>query len=403
MRTYFVSLHRWFGLFIAVFLFVSGLTGAIISWDHALDEWLNPKLYQSQWHAQPQSPLALANQLEALEPGLTVTYLPLVLEQDAALNLFVAGGEQAPEAFNQVALNPVTGQEQGRRFWGAVSLAPENLLPFLYKLHYSLHIPDGFGLELGVLFMGIVAIVWLLDCFVALWISFPQRIQWRKSFQFRWWAGKAKLIFDLHRSGAVWIWLLLLVLALTSVSMNLGPQIVRPLVNAVSPLSPSPFEQVSVARPDLAVLSREEILALAAQKQSEFAITAPAGGMFYSPDFNTFGVGYFTAENSHGDGGLGNPWLYFNAQTGAFVGADIPGQGSAGDIFMQAQFPLHSGRIIGMPGRILVSFLGLLVAGLSVTGVLIWARRRAARVKKRRQVPSKPNQVGVSFAAGKSA
>ena len=30
MRSAFVVLHRWFGLFIAVFLFVSGLTGAVI-------------------------------------------------------------------------------------------------------------------------------------------------------------------------------------------------------------------------------------------------------------------------------------------------------------------------------------------------------------------------------------
>jgi uncharacterized iron-regulated membrane protein len=28
---------------LAAFLFVSGLTGAVISWDHELDEWLNPQ------------------------------------------------------------------------------------------------------------------------------------------------------------------------------------------------------------------------------------------------------------------------------------------------------------------------------------------------------------------------
>jgi uncharacterized iron-regulated membrane protein len=47
---------------------------------------------------------------------------------------------------------------------------------------------------------------------------------------------------------------------------------------------------------------------------------------------------------------------------------------------MQAQFPLHSGRIIGMPGRILVSLLGLVVAMLSLTGVVIWAKKRRSRV-----------------------
>ncbi|MCY1447848.1 PepSY-associated TM region [compost metagenome] len=85
-----------------------------------------------------------------------------------------------------MALDPVSGAVQGSRQWGEISLSRENLLPFLYKLHYSLHIPDGFGLELGVLLFGVVAIVWCFDCLVALWLSFPSRRAWRKSLAFRW-------------------------------------------------------------------------------------------------------------------------------------------------------------------------------------------------------------------------
>jgi len=54
----------------------------------------------------------------------------------------------------------------------------------------------------------------------------------------------------------------------------------------------------------------------------------------------------------------------------------IPGTGTAGDMFLQLQFPLHSGRIAGVPGRIFISFMGLVVAGLSVTGIVIWLKRR---------------------------
>ena len=60
----------------------------------------------------------------------------------------------------------------------------------------------------------------------------------------------------------------------------------------------------------------------------------------------------------------------------------IPGTGSAGDIFLQSQFPLHSGRIIGLPGRILISAMGLMVAMLSATGLIIWLRKRRARFVK---------------------
>ena len=73
-------------------------------------------------------------------------------------------------------------------------------------------------------------------------------------------------------------------------------------------------------------------------------------------------------------------WRHYEGSDGRFAGASVPGEGSAGDIFMQAQFPLHSGRIAGLPGRILVSLLGLAIAGFSVTGIVIWARKRKARL-----------------------
>ena len=62
------------------------------------------------------------------------------------------------------------------------------------------------------------------------------------------------------------------------------------------------------------------------------------------------------------------------------LGARVPWQGTAADIFVQAQFPMHSGRILGLPGRVLISLMGIVVAALSVTGVVIWYRKRRARL-----------------------
>ena len=389
MRASLVVLHRWFGLLIALFLFVSGLTGAVISWDHEVDEWLNPQLFESRSEGPLQSPEALAAQLEARDPRLQVGFMPLYTEPGHAFGISVnpridpATGKAYELDFNQVALDPVTGEEQGRRLWGALSLSRENLMPFLYKLHYSLHIPDGFGIELGILLFGIVAIVWSLDAFIALWLSFPSWRAWRKSFAFRWQQGGYKLNFDLHRSGGVWIWALLLILAVTSVSMNLNVQVTRPLVELFSPLTPSPFASrtpVGLDEQKQPGISRAEALSLAVAEAGRLGLEHPAGGLFYSPEFDVYGVGFYTAKNDHGDGGLGNPWLYLDGQSGAIAGSLIPGSGSAGDIFMQAQFPLHSGRILGLPGRILVSLLGLAVAMLSLTGVVIWMRKRRSRV-----------------------
>jgi uncharacterized iron-regulated membrane protein len=401
MRAVLVLLHRWFGLGVAVFLFISGATGAIISWDHELDAALNPTLF----HANSASPgtvagtpkpgLELANIIEAREPKLRVTYVMNESEPGHTSSMMVeprldpATGKPYELGYNQIAVDPVTAEIQGKRMWGAISLSPENLLPFLYKLHYTMHLPDVGGIELGIWLMGIIGIVWALDCFIALWLSFPNWKSWRKSFAFRWKDGGHKLNFDLHRSGGVWVWGLLLVLAVTSVSMNLNNQVVTPIVKMFSTVTPTAFDTRTPVAPDKVVepkMSREQVTQLAIEEGKRRGFDAPAGGVFYSSMFGLYGVGFFEAGNDHGDVGLGNAWLYFDAATGAPAGTRIPGTGSAGDLFIQAQFPLHSGRILGLPGRIFISFMGALVAMLSVTGVVIWMRKRKARVAQKRKV-----------------
>ncbi|MCP3709637.1 PepSY domain-containing protein [Paraburkholderia sp. CNPSo 3274] len=394
MRPLLVRLHRWFGLGTAAFLFLAGLTGAVIAWDHELDALLNPSFFRSATPGTPLPALELAKRLEAGEPHAVVTFMPLSVEPGHTWIAQVAPRlnpeRHAPYAldFNQVALDPVTGEEQGRRMWGKASLARQNLIPFLYQLHYTLFMPTKMGIDFGVWTMGVVGIVWLLDGFIAIVLAFPSLKSWRKSLAFRVKRGGYALTFDLHRSGGVWLWGLLIVVAVTSISMNLGAQVVRPVMSVFSTLAADPFRIIApgpALTPAEATAARERIVAEAADMGRREGITAPPGGLFRLPTSGVYGVGYYAAGKDHGDAGLGNAWLIMNARTGQVLGRQIPGQGSAGDIFIQAQFPLHSGRIAGLPGRIAISFTGIVVAMLSVTGVLIWLKKARARRKPAKQ------------------
>ncbi|WP_370551375.1 PepSY domain-containing protein [Glaciimonas sp. PAMC28666] len=51
---------------------------------------------------------------------------------------------------------------------------------------------------------------------------------------------------------------------------------------------------------------------------------------------------------------------------------------------------MHSGRIFGLTGRILISIMGVIVAMLSATGLLIWFRKRRARVLQQSEVKRGP-------------
>ena len=399
MRTFWVVGHRCIGLSLAVFLFIAGSTGAAIAWDHEFDAWLYPELYLAEGSPGTGAArsLELARELEASDPRLRVQYLPLSVEPGRTLLVSVEPRidpstlEPFPLGFSQVALHPETGEVRARRLWGELSLRRESLMPFLYKLHYSLHLPWGFGRDLGMLLMGLVAVAWLLDTGVALWISFPSRRTWRRAFAFRWRNPGPRLTFDLHRSGGVWAAPLIIAMALTAVAMNLEDELVRPIVGALSPLREDPFADASRVQADGAVSTRGAIVASALSRAKRLGIAAPVGGVFYSAAHDVYGVGFFDPGQEHGDGGLGNPWLYYQGQTARPAGEQLPGVGSFGDLYLQAQLPVHSGRVLGVIGRAVVSGLGLWIAMLGVTGVLIWARRRRARLLRRR-APAVPSR-----------
>lgn len=416
LRPFFGFLHRWVGLLIAGFLFISGVTGAVISWDHELDDILNPHLMEARTPGNPLSPLELARQVEARDPMVEVTFIPLAAEPGASLALGISGkvdpktGDYVIPDYNEVFLDPVTGEELGRRNWGAVwPITTETFVSFLYVLHYSLHIPTMWGIDhWGVWLMGGIALLWTIDCFVGFYLTLPTRqkpapsggrpndgrMNPPRTFMKRWkpaWKIKTsgtpyRINFDLHRAFGLWLWGILFTVAFTAFSLNLYEEMFYPAMSTVSEVTPGPFderEERSLNDPITPKLSYAQVIEQASNDAAKRGWIDPAGSAFYSQHYGIYGVGFHTPEGDHGVAGMGPPYLYYDGTTGAPLGKYEPFVGTAADIFVQAQFPLHSGRILGIPGRILMSLMGVVVAMLSVTGVVIWLKKRRARLLRK--------------------
>ena len=79
--------------------------------------------------------------------------------------------------------------------------------------------------------------------------------------------------------------------------------------------------------------------------------------------------------------------IYFDGNDGTLVGKDLPSGRNAGVTITYWLISLHMAHVWGLPYRIFVCGMGLVVAMLSVTGVNLWLRkRRVARIKQRRAV-----------------
>lgn len=398
MRAFLLLLHRWCGLLIAGFLIVAGLTGAVISWDHELDDLLNTHLTKAASSGTRLPPLELAARVEAQDRRARVTYVPLAPEQGDALEVSVEPrvdprtGELYKIGYNQVFFDPVTGAEIGRREWGKPALTRENLVPFLYVLHYSLHIPAFWGDDRwGIWLMGIIALIWTLDCFVGFYLTLPRREggerrggwwrRWKPAWQIKWNASGRRINFDLHRATGLWLWAFLFVLALSGMSLNLYTEVAQPLVSAVSEFTPSPYDlrpPRPLHEPIEPAVSFDDVLVRARAEGVRRGWTDPAAAVSYASLYGVYAVMFFQPGGDHGVGGVGTPALYFDSADGRYLGDFQPFTGTAGDLFLQLQFPVHSGRIAGVPGRIFISVMGLAVVLLSATGVVIWWRKRSA-------------------------
>lgn len=406
-RALFIHLHRWVGLTIAAFLFMSGITGAIVSWDHELDGWLNPDLFEVTREGPLKTPLELAALAEAADPRVWATFVYLNVEADHAYEVYIfpkvdpATGESYVVDYNQVFMDPVTGEILGRRLWGAVEFTRANLMPFIYKLHYSLHLPDPWGMWL----MGGIACLWTLDCFVGFYLTLPVRrrpdptralsvgralargwwARWKPAWLIKWQGSSYRINFDLHRAFGLWFWGFLFTLAVSSASLNLDTEVAKPLVSLFSSFTPTPFDTrvaVPFNQPIYPKLTYPEIIEKARMDGLARGWDEPPGAIYYAPHYGTYSVYMFHPGDEHGTtGGVGPAMLYYDGLDGRPIGSSTPWAGTAGDIFLQVQFPLHSGRIAGLPGRIIVSLSGIAVALLSVTGVVIWWKKHRAHLK----------------------
>lgn len=420
MRAFATTVHRWAGLAVALFLIVSGLTGAVISWDHEIDGWLNSDLYDTESRGPFRDPFDLAAAVEAHDTRARVAYMPLGFEEGHAAGYFVqprtdpATGKPYQLGYNRVYVDPVTAEIRGRRDSTAISLKPETLMPFLRKLHYTLHVPAVWGTDrLGYWIMGSVALVWLLDSFVALYLTTPRRQRqaahpehrgarewwrrWKPAWAVRWAAGGYKLNFDLHRAGGLWIWVLIIIIAFTSFSLNLYKEVFHPMLSLVSKTTPGPSALVPLAplgtRIEPAIGFRQ-IVADAEAEARRRGWTMPLGGVFYNQRSGFYNVSFFDHATHDSSDGMGLSNLYLDGRDGHVISSNRPWHGTAADVFAQLQLPLHGGHILGLPGRILMSLMGLAVAGLSVTGIVIWWRKRRARlVQARREREVAPKEL----------
>lgn len=388
MRKVAVFFHRYVGLLLAAFLFLSGITGSIIAFNHELDAWLNPGILTTTAVGARLPAETWIHVVQSSRPTEIVGYVEVPQRPDAPAVVYSYAlppdGDLAKLVTFQVFVDPSTAKVLGVRERGAFVLDRLHIMPFLYQFHYSLHLG-----QWGVWLFGGLAILWFFDSFVGLFLAWPKRA-WqavKQALTVKWRSSATRVNYDLHRAGGIWVFAVLLVLAFTGFSMNLHEELFVPLLNAVAPESDSPADAAPFRADPSQPLTTTVPQALAAADQAlkDRQINAELGGIFIDHLKGFYAIGYHAKSDIMAEHpGL---WVSVSGDEGKAVHVRPANGSTLGDVVHDWQFPLHSGKAFGLGGRIFISAMGLIVAMLSVTGVVIWWKKRRARAARPATVP----------------
>lgn len=364
----------------AGFLILVGLTGSLLAFNTELERIFAPQLFAVP---QPDLPrLALGDLAERAQAAgsdgrlVSISYA----EPDHVKAYFEEN--RARLDYDEVYFDPWTGRELGRRKNGDLSQGIINFMPFIYSLHWRLAMGD-----IGQWVLGIVALVWSIDCFIAFYLTLPTTIssfwrRWAVAWKIKSSGGFYRLNFDLHRAGGLWLWIMLFIFSWSSVMMNMHT-IYEPVMQAL--FDYQPYTAQRDANSTTPRLTWKDAESRGAQLLAELAplngfVAGQPLSLMYIPASNLY---LFEARGSRDlferSPQGGGTTVTFDADTGALVELFQPTGQHTGNTIESWLYALHMARVFGIPYRIFVCGLGLVLVTLSVTGVYIWWKKRSAR------------------------
>lgn len=356
MRTALILLHKYTGLLLGLLLSLTGLTGSLLVFDHALDEVFAPETVRfetSDKQASLQNVLNAAR--AAVSNGTEPTRLYLARQPGSP---HVVRFPPLPEAQGslEVSVAPSNARVLAVRTWGQYPMS------WIYRLHYQL-----LAGSTGKYIVGVGGISLLFFCISGLVLWWPRRGRWRRALTIKRNSGPFRFNYDLHKTVGIYLLPMLLVIAFSGVTLVFHTATEK-LVGAILLLEK---HTVPPSSPGNQALSVDQIVAIGQRIFPEAELKR-----VYLPQRPT--DSYRLAFNQ-----LGEPWsnhaasaLWVDPYNGAVLAVRDSQTLAAGSKFLAWQFPLHNGDALGLPGRWLVFICGCAPGLLFSTGFYMWWRKR---------------------------
>lgn len=360
MRKFWIEFHKISGLIILIPLLLQSISGSIIVFDHAIDEWLNSDILLTNVVAGT-SPAPISEVMSAAKTALPdtsyVSSLRKPRHENTVFMAYVEMQKQSPYYGKrmEVLINPYTAEVTAVREWG------HYFTSFVYLLHFTLLLD-----EYGALFLGFLAMLILVNVIIGVYLGWPKSKaawDWLLARKHR----KTPVIGKLRRwhilTGLISL-PVFVILILTGISMIFHDQ-----TEAI-------FDR---PQPPKLVVDNDPAQTIAIDSWLPSVKT-------HWPDAEWMRIGQPTtaspaatitirkANDPRKTGGSSMLWLH--PQTNQVLAEQNYDKLNVRQKTAFWLFPLHSGEALHMPGRLLVFICGLLTTILTIAGGWLWYKRK---------------------------
>ncbi|WP_038172236.1 PepSY-associated TM helix domain-containing protein [Verrucomicrobium sp. BvORR106] len=365
MKRFLFNLHSWMGLIAALGLIVIGLTGSILVFNEEIDRNISPaEVIVSPTPAGRLSYDTLLSGVRKAVPGYVVTGWSVADSPTKADQFYVV--KEGTSEWRFVRVDPYTGEVRG-----TPTESSKTLTGWLLELHYTL-----FADHAGLIIAGLFATLLFFLGITGVWLY---RGFWKTLFLLRW--GRSARIFfsDTHKMVGITSVVFNLILGFTGAWWNFS-HILHHMMEEEHVEEDPPIHRTFEA-------PGTSITALMAKAEAKATGYVP--GYISLPTTEKDDLVSYGKLESYGPFRSNYGCVAtFDAKSGELKDFTDVSQSGAWDQVLDSFTPLHYGTFGGLPVKILWSLGGLAPGILSITGFLMWYKRKFP--KRRKQTASEP-------------
>lgn len=369
------KIHLWLGLSSGLVVFIVAITGCLYAFQEEIQNITQPYRFVKHQESVVLPPSKLKAIAENELPGKHIHAILYAKPGHSAQVIFY---NLDPEYYYLVYLNPFTGEVL------KVKDAQAGFFPFVLDGHFYLWLPH----EIGQPVVATATLVFLVMIISGLVLWWPKNKKAAKQrFSIKWNARWRRKNYDLHNVLGFYTAWISIILAVTGLVWGFQwfAQRYYTVVGGEKslaysePVSDTTFQTTST----IPAIDRIYLKMRAENPTAQIlevhvpTTTLSPIEVSINPDDETYWQTDYRYFDQYSLQELPVDHIYGKSE-----------DATVADNMMRMNYDIHTGAVIGLPGKILAFFASLIVASLPVTGFYIWWGRRR-KAKEKQQMASK--------------